>query len=293
MKYETLTYTNKNGESIVFGVNNLYHCNVSKDVTGLSGADPSVYSTSSIGQHGDTYTGMRIEPRTIKITGKIKAGGRNKDTQVTARRKLMRVLNPELAGTLRYEIGEYSREIGAILDDIPKINTEEIYPEFVISLKCLDPFWVEIGNANIDVATWENQWEFPWEITNEFEFSTREFNPVAEVQNNGDVSVGATICVTATGAVSGPGIYKVDTGEYIKLNYELQTGDVLVLCTEYGSKTAILRRDGSEIDVYRYLDVDSTFFSLDVGATTVQYTAENGLDNMDVAIQYKQRYVGV
>ena len=60
---EILTYTNTKGESITFGVGSRYHVNVSKDVTGLSDLDDTIYSTSSMGQHGDTYTGVRIEPR--------------------------------------------------------------------------------------------------------------------------------------------------------------------------------------------------------------------------------------
>lgn len=114
---EILTYTNTKGESITFGVGSRYHVNVSKDVTGLSDLDDTIYSTSSMGQHGDTYTGVRIEPRPIKIKGKITE--RDKSAQIDLRQNALKILNPELAGTLRYYYGSFARKIGAIVDGTP------------------------------------------------------------------------------------------------------------------------------------------------------------------------------
>lgn len=293
MKYEALIYKNTNGEEITFGVGNLYHVNVGKDVTGLSGVDSTVYSASSIGQHGDTYTGVRVEPRKIKITGRIRAPG-DKNAQVTARRKLMRVFNPELAGTLTYVFGKYERSIPAILEGMPEYKREDdVYPKFKIELKCLSPFWVEQSDEHLDIATWDEKWVFPWVIDDGFEFATKEASQVASVLNKGDVSVGATFVLTATGAAVNPQIFNADTREFLKINYTLQTGDVLTMCTEYGNKVIRLHRNGEMIDLYRELDVDSSFFQLAVGENNIQYDADSGADNLDVKVQYKQKYVGV
>ena len=69
MEYEKLTYTNERGESIELSTESVYHCNVSKDVDGIAGVTNVVYSTNSIGQHGDTYVGQRIEARDHRHSG--------------------------------------------------------------------------------------------------------------------------------------------------------------------------------------------------------------------------------
>ena len=68
MENEKLTYINSRGERLELGVDSLYHCNISKDVEGISGVTSVIYSTNSMGQHGDTYVGQRIEARDIDVS---------------------------------------------------------------------------------------------------------------------------------------------------------------------------------------------------------------------------------
>lgn len=67
MENEKLTYINSRGERLELGVDSVYHCNISKDVEGISGVTSVIYSTNSMGQHGDTYVGQRIEARDIDV----------------------------------------------------------------------------------------------------------------------------------------------------------------------------------------------------------------------------------
>ena len=113
MEYEKLTYTNERGESVELSTESVYHCNVSKDVEGIAGVTNVVYSTNSMGQHGDTYVGQRIEARDIDILGHINT--RDKAQAYELRRQLLKVLNPELDGTLSYEFGSFKRVINCRL----------------------------------------------------------------------------------------------------------------------------------------------------------------------------------
>ena len=94
MEYEKLTYINSRGETLEFGVGCLFHCNVSKDVTGLDSIDSTLYRTNSMGQHGDTAIGQRYEPRDIVIKGSINRT--DKDRVLELRRQAERILNAEL-----------------------------------------------------------------------------------------------------------------------------------------------------------------------------------------------------
>ena len=61
MENEKLTFINSRGESVELGTDSVYHCNISKDVEGISGVTSVIYSTNSMGQHGDTYVAHRGE----------------------------------------------------------------------------------------------------------------------------------------------------------------------------------------------------------------------------------------
>lgn len=47
MENEKLTYINSRGERLELGVDSVYHCNISKDVEGISGVTSVIYSTNS------------------------------------------------------------------------------------------------------------------------------------------------------------------------------------------------------------------------------------------------------
>ena len=49
MENEKLTYINSRGERLELGVDSVYHCNISKDVEGISGVTSVIYSTNSMG----------------------------------------------------------------------------------------------------------------------------------------------------------------------------------------------------------------------------------------------------
>ena len=120
MENEKLTYINSRGERLELGVDSVYHCNISKDVEGISGVTSVIYSTNSMGQHGDTYVGQRIEARDIDILGHINT--RDKAQAYELRRQLLKVLNPELDGTLSYVFGSFKRVINCRLHGEPKIE---------------------------------------------------------------------------------------------------------------------------------------------------------------------------
>lgn len=84
MEYEKLTYTNERGESVELSTESVYHCNVSKDVEGIAGVTNVVYSTNSMGQHGDTYVGSVSRHGTLIYWGISTQGIRRRHTNCAA-----------------------------------------------------------------------------------------------------------------------------------------------------------------------------------------------------------------
>lgn len=293
-QFEKLIYVNSRNEQLIFApVGSKYHVNVQKDVTGLSDLTDTIYSSSSMGQHGDTFTGVRIEPRTIKITGKLKEP--NKTSYIQLRQKAEKILNPELAGTLFYSYGTFTRKIGAIVDNAPVFMHPDTSQEFEIDFLCLDPFWQEETEAKEDIASWIGDWEFPCEIDHEtgMEFGHREESVIVDIYNGGHVSTGMRIKFSALGELTNPSLFNVNTREFIKVNYDMKAGDQVVIDTSYGRKTVILIHNGTKTNIYRYIDVDSTFVQLDIGDNLFRYDADTGLDNLECTVYYSEKYLGV
>ena len=264
MENEKLTYINSRGERLELGVDSVYHCNISKDVEGISGVTSVIYSTNSMGQHGDTYVGQRIEARDIDVVGHINT--RDKAQALELRRRMLKIFNPELSATLVYEYGGFKRVIDCRAYGEPKILKKEVLYEFDLQIECLNPFWREEEETKEDIASWVAAWHFPCVIekdsTKSMIYGYRAESVIVDCYNEGDVSTGMRIRFTALGTVSNPILLNVDTEEFIQINATMKTGDVIEINTKYGSKGAKLIRDGVETDYFRYIDVDSTFMQL-------------------------------
>lgn len=292
MEYEKLIYINQRGEKIELGVESEFYCNVSRDVTGLSDVKNTIYSTNSMGQHGDTYIGQRIEPREINIDGTINST--KKDRVLELRRKAQRILNPELSAELIYIYKDFVKKIECKVDSAPIFRKKNVFTEFSISILCCSPFWKEETEARKDVALWVSCWEFPFEITEDkMEFGYRELSVMVNVYNEGDVASGMRVDFKAKGTVDNPILLNVDTQEYIKINTKMKAGDVITVDTEYGNKGAALTRNGLKTDFFRCIDVESSFMQLGIGDNIFRYDAEAGESMLEVTIYHNNKYLGV
>ena len=292
MENEKLTFTNARGERLELGTDSIYYCNVSKDVSGIAGVTNVIYSTNSMGQHGDTYVGQRIEARDLDIVGHINT--RDKAQALQLRRQMLKILNPELGGTLAYQYGGFKRVIDCRTFGEPKI---EVLYEFAFQMECLNPFWREEDETKEDIASWVAAWHFPCMIERDnpksMIYGYRAESVIVDCYNEGDVSTGMRIRFTALGTVDKPILLNVDTEEFIQINATMLTGDVIEINTKYGSKGAKLIRNGIETDYFRFIDVDSTFMQLAIGDNNFRYDAAGGVNSLEVAIFYSKEFLGV
>lgn len=84
----------------------------------------------------------------------------------------------------------------------------------------------------------------------------------------------------------------METGEFIRVNRTIEEGYKLIINTAFGNKRVeIIAPDGTVTNAFHYIDLDSTFFSLDVGNTKIGFIADGG--NPEVYVTYKNRYLSV
>ena len=293
MDYEKLTYINSRGETLEFSITSVFHCNVSKDVTGIAGIDNTIYKTNSMGQHGDTYISQRYEARDITIVGNINS--RDKDRVLELRRQAEKILNAELDAKLIYTYKDFVRVIDCKVDGRPQFKSSKVFMQYSIPITCCNPFWREEAEAKKDIAAWVSSWEFDFEIPEEgIELGYREPSVIVNVYNEGDVKSGMRVEFRAVGTVVNPVLLNVDTQEYLKLiDTTMVAGDIITINTEYGSKGATLTRDGEVLDYFRHIDVDSTFMQLAIGDNVFRYDAESGVTALEATIYHNNKYLGV
>lgn len=293
MKFtESITYTNSRGESITLACstgNDLWW----KSADGLDTMDNEIASFSGVGQHGTTVTSMHLEGREISLEGKV---FRNEEYW---RSQILRVCNPTLAGNLIYRdsVRGVSRYIEVRVMTAPDMQDAK-NPAFAIEFYAPYPLWLDgEGSQRVtDIAVWMPNIEFPIEgiliPPTGYEMGYRSPSLIVNVNNIGDVESGLRFVFRAQGAVSNPQIINVETQEKLKINMDMEAGDVLTVTTGYNNMRARLVRNNEETNVFSSVDEESTWIRLAVGDNLLRYSAEDNEDNLNVSIYYDYAYVG-
>jgi hypothetical protein len=293
---ETLTLINSRYTRIGFSPRSVYHVNI-KDVTGISDVQNEIFETSSIWQDGTTYLGSQVSPRNIEIAGSINE--RDRDIADRLRRELIQALNPKHPVTLAYESGGGKWLIDCRVENVA-ISKPPLLNKFVIQLACTYPFWRDELETRNDVLSWKSNFEFPvpdglelFYSDEAWEIGYREPSLIVNVFNGGDITTGIRVEFKANSALSNPAIYNIDTQEFIKLNVNMDAGDVIAVFTGYGEKRVVSIKNGVNADAYDVLDVDSTYMQLYVGDNLFRYEAGSNIENLEVSIYHNNYYLGV
>ncbi|MCL2703746.1 MAG: phage tail family protein [Defluviitaleaceae bacterium] len=305
-----LIYENERGDRLIFSTASEFHVNIDKDVTGLSEISNDIVSIISMGQDGNTEIGSRIKARDIEIVGHINM--RDKDLIHRTRRRMNRILNPQFTGLLIFEFGNIRRVISCSVQEASPDVANPVLPRFIIQVFCSNPFWREDTETRQDIATWIGGFEFPIDRADDdlpqgleipidpddpteptWEIGWREPSLIVNVFNGGDVRAGMRIDFRALGYLDKPFLLNVVTGEFIRMNTDMQAGDVITINTAWGEKGITLRRAGVTTDAFRYLDPDSRYLQLAVGDNIFRYDAEENMYNLDVTIHHNNLYLGV
>lgn len=280
-----LTYENSRGESIEFYQSPF----LIESLTGIGEVDANLQSQKSPYQDGDTYIDSTLEPRYPTLEGVITET--NLKIIKEYRHQILRVCNPKLGlGKLTLEIDGDIKEIYGVLDGVPSFPERGNNPHqrFMIVWKCPDPYWKDIEETNEPLASWIGSFEFPFEFPVEF---GEKANRVT-IENDGDAP--APVLIEFHGPASNPIISNETTGEFLKVNRSLSTGEVLQVNTAFGEKTVeIVAVNGTRTNVFNYIDPDSSFFHLLSGENDISFNSDDADISATVSIKYKKRYIGV
>lgn len=269
-------YKNNRSESITIGAFTPY---LVEDIDGVSSSDNIINTDKGIYEDGNSVSNRTLDSRHITITGVILAN--NKKEIDDHRRKLLSIFNPKFNGVLTRDY-RGMKKIDCETESI-KFGTSSFRKQrFVIHLSCHSPFWNDVDMGET-MSAFVSLFKFP--LTLPMQFGRQGAEVV--VMNAGDVPT--SIEIQFKGKSINPVIKNLTTGEFIKVNRELQTNDVLYINTEFGNKRIEINGDNAYAD----MSLDSTLFNLELGENLLTYETDSGENDAVVEIKWNDKYIGI
>lgn len=276
-----LTFENSRGEKIVFYLSPF----LITSLTGIGEVDADVQGQKIPFVDGETYINTKLEPRYINLEGVIQE--RNLTRIREYRREINRVCNPKLGlGTITLELDGDIKIIRGVLDGgvvFPE-RAKDVWQKFLITWKCPNPYWQ--SPSITEEPAFEGLFEFPFE--GEFEMGIQRDERI--IYNDGDAP--APVQIIFYGPAQQPQIANLTTGEFIKINKYLYENEKLIVDT--AEKSVYYEdEDGNRENVFHWLDLNSTFFNLEIGENEISCMCAVSNLTKDFEISYRKLYVGV
>jgi phage-related protein len=220
----------------------------------------SISSEKGVARNGELFTNMGADTREIEINGFFNATSGRRAMEGN----LKNVFNIGSSGTLEYyhtkDLKRYT--IACYVESVPDVVFTNNRVEYSISLKCLDPYW------------------YGQEVTLDVPQYSLEFN------NAGDSAAG--FVAELIGSAVNPRVTNAN-GDCLRFMKTL-AGQTLRITSM--PEQAMVELDGSVAMQYLTDTANRRFFTLDIGANTISYTADSGADGLAVSIKYRPRFLG-
>lgn len=285
-----LKYTNDLGDSIHFGGDD--YKIIALEGFGDVGADMQLQRSPY--RDGSTHIDSLLEERPIYINFVMMAD--DYSGLVAMRRKLGQVFNPKVGGTLMITHEGEDYEISCRSEHVPSFpdsGTDAVGKMQTVSVDLLapDPYWRSTMVVEEPMSSFVGLFELPsdeyWEVGEDGDlyFEVGLEGEKRELFVEGDAAV--PIEITFHGPLLNPTLRNNTTGQMIRVKRRLVKGDKLVIDT--GEKSILLNGE----NVFHWIDIDSEFWSLQVGANEIEYFADEGMETADLEIRWQERYVAV
>lgn len=272
--------------------NNDYHL---IDVQGMESAVMESRLNSNVLFDGAVAESRRVNHRNIVFDFEYDGGNK-----LGARQQTINTFNVHQDIRIDIRYGDNRKKIFGYTEELhaPPVNVHNDFRARV-SIICPNPYFLDYDDTTTSLITWSPAWIFPMTIPNHRKhkglvFGRRKKKSFINLYNEGDVETGMIITLKASSTVKNPFILNVDTREHITVEGTMQSGEVYIIDTNPGNKgIEILNNPDGIKNGYRLMSEDSSFIQLRKGDNIIRYGAEEGVDNLDISIEYSNKYLGV
>lgn len=181
--------------------------------------------------------------------------------------------------------------------------------EVAVSVICPFPYFRTSGTDGFTETTLygiEPEFEFPFSNESLDEplliFSSIKIAETATINYVGDSDVGVIINLYVYFPCGSVTLYNVTTRQTMTIDStkvekmtgsELTTGDEITVNTVKGQKEVSLLRNGKYYNILNCIDRDADWIYLTRGENVIAYTAENGMENLQMTMRNQTLYSGV
>lgn len=286
-----LVLTNKNGQTLDLLNNDAHFVLFSCDA--LHGIETDIATSESPYIDGADIENVRALPRGISMKFKLIPDIRESIDFFTD------IVKSKQYVTLTER--ENGREISIKgIATIPPYTRMMAACEIVLDIYCGQPYWEDLQTVIGEISMFLPLLYFP--VAGQYFTPTGRPFGVVDTDlkktfiNDGDVSVGMRILITALGNVVNPRISCSSgdqNGWYMQLTLTLAQNDEVEINTVRGKK--YIKINGSTVydgfPTLSYLTfVGSDWLQLETGENTFNITADSGADDVYFTLQYKRRY---
>jgi hypothetical protein len=163
-----------------------------------------------------------------------------------------------------------------------------------ISIICAQPYFKDVHELITSFSQIDSLFSFPFSIdSNGMELSIIGNDVRKNIINAGEVDTGMIMEIFAVGTVVKPIIYDVLNRTHIKLDFTMETNDIIRINTYSGSKSITLIRDGVESNIISHLVYGSKWLVLNGGDNVFTFDAENGVSNIRLTFRTLALYGGI
>lgn len=275
-----LRITNSYGREIVFGLESGF---IISKIDDMSKVDVTVSMSQGSSQIGGTVQGQTVKSKNIIVSGMIL--GRTKDK----RKELLDMIIPQISGNLIYN---ETWDLGWVAKTTPAIENNDYNAKFQFAITAPYPYWVSHNNQVVELTGMIGAFQFPWNYETPHMFGQRIQYINRNTYNQGNVPASFVLQFYATNIVENPSVTKLKTGEFIRINKEMTTGEIITLDMTVSPIRLTSKIGDVSTNIFGRLDLESTPFKLDVGDNVLQAEAEEGKEWLDTTIQLRGAYTG-
>lgn len=254
-------------------------------------ADIEVYTFQGLNQVGKHVSGKAVEMRDVSIVGYILADSEEEMRQKKRYLQSVVGIKEDFYIIVDNEYKLCCAATESINYGLKWYENCGLLCKFLIEATAANPCFTRVENVNKPFPYWKARFHFPFHVNaqNKVIFAERQNNFISNVENDGEIETGFTATIHASGTVVNPYILNIFTQEKFTINVTMNTGDELVVSTEYGNKKAEL----NGVSVFKNIDLDSDFFQLEKGENYIRCGAESGQNNLSVTMSYTPLYFEV
>lgn len=277
---------NKNGDQLQFGMGSPFTIT---DIQGLNPPDATINTSQIALIDGSKYNSAKVNPRQINLAFAIEYSAAYNRIQMYKVLKAKQWIRLYYTGDQRdVYIDGYIQSIDIAYFEMKQIVT--------VSILCPAPFFKEAQIIVNELKNIISAFHFPFSSTASPQLVMGYYSNDAgiTIENTGDMECGLIIELYARSAVTNPKIFNYITHDFIGVNYEMETADLITIDTRKGEKTATLLRDGVETNIFNYVMKNSTWLQLEAHGSTFVYEVTSGvLGDLLVTFKHSNLYEGV